>query len=566
MAAQPGLRSNLKEKATKIIDEGQIMTMHYPDGIKSVLRLLSGSKFGHRDMYDPLLMGDPGEDKSFYKPFYQASILLQARQFLTAASKADPAHSLEFTPKMEDNLRLIQALSAVRALGFIKAMLNKNRMGNETPKHSRYALNLLIGLSMFFEQTLAFEKTHPKESLPLSDKLAAQHRDLSYHLAYRVRYMADYTYGEQSGLSKLVHIYADRVELDERFWDRLRALRTEAAQLGGQAGEGYAGAEDETMDRLGVPTAATGSTEASSSLTTTPAGPYIFLTRPTGLGTPSVQEPEKTTMQKAKQRRNGMARKERERKDDDKWIDARDIPDANIIFNVRAPLHDKFDDLLSMMQDVRLDGGEGSASGAHHTHHAHHAHDDGTVFCTSPVGDDMQWHPCDAGSPSDLFEGLDLSTGSINNSVVLDGAGGDNLDIDGLYGMEGLDNDNVLADSLRAAQDADDANPQFNYSTTNVLLHPDLAADPNTASPRVPDPMPGPATADAVAADAVAADAVAAPAAAPSTPSAAPSESGSASCRPSSARSSLMLARTQSMRTLAKGKDVMKKILRRKGN
>lgn len=557
-----GLRSDLKEQASKIINDGQIMAMHYPSGLGFPLWNLSEYKFGHREMYAPLLMGDPLEDKSFYKPFYQASILLQARQFLTVASKSDHPHGLEFTPELEDNLRLMQALSAVRALGFIKAMLNKNRMSAETPKHGRHALNLLIGLSMFFEQTLAFEKTHPKESLPLSDKLAAQHRDLSYHLAYRVRYMADYTYGEQSGLSKLVHIDADGVKLDEGFWDRLRSLRTE---VGCQASEDHAGAEDEAMDRLGVPTAATGSGEASSSLTTpaaigtnpvTPASadrPFIVLTRPTGLGTPPVQAPQKTKMQKVRQKLNGIRRKERERKDDDKWIDARDIPDANIIFTVRAPLHhDKFDDLLSMMQDVRLDNGEGRAGGASHTHHAH---DDGTMFCTSPVGDDMQW-PSDVGSPSDIFDGLDLSTGSINNSVALDGTGGDNLGLDGLYSMDGLDDDNVLADSLRAAQDADDADPRFDYGTTNAVLHPDLVADPNTASPRTPGHMPGPSVTDA---------ATAAPAAGPSVSSAAPSESGSASCHPSSNQSSLLPARSQSMRRLVKGKDAVKKLFSRNG-
>ncbi|KAL1890292.1 hypothetical protein Sste5346_008294 [Sporothrix stenoceras] len=564
-----GLRSDLKERATKILESGQIMSMNYNSGLGFPLELLSEFKFGSGDVYRPLLMGDPLEDKSFYKPFYQASILLQAREFLTAAAKSGHRQGLDFTPELEDQLRLMQALSAVRAFRFIKAMLNKNRINSETPKYSRYARNLLIGLCMFFEQTLAFEKTHPKDSLPMSEKLAAQHRDLCYHLAYRVRFMADYTYGDQSGLSKLVEINAEGVNLNEGFWDRFRVLRTDASQLGGQAGQNP-DADGHAMGRVTDSAANSKIGEASRALITpdeliptstapgSPSAPYIFLTRATGLLTPTKQASaptpaapaSKTKLEKLKNKVFSK-RKERKRKDDDQWIDSRDMPDADIIFTVRAPLHhDNFDDLLGMMKDVHIhDNGEGNSSG---TRHAHHAHDDGTMFCTSPVGDDMQWQPSsDAGSPSDIFDGLVISAGSIDNSISFDdGAGDNNIDIDGLYGIDG---DNILADSLRAQQNADDADPRFDYSTTNAEVHPDLVADANTASPRTPGPMPGPVTTGTMA--------VPIPAADHSVPSAPPSESGSTSCRPSSARSSLMLARTQSTRALGK----VKKMLGRKG-
>lgn len=576
-----GLRSDLKERATEILEKGDIMAMNYNSGLGFPLELLSEYKFGNGDVYRPLLMGDPLEDKSFYKPFYQASILLQAREFLTAASKSGHRQGLDVTPELEDNLRLMQALSAVRALGFIKAMLNKNRIDFETPKFSRHSFNLLIGLCMIFEQTLAFEKTHPKESLPMSETLAAQHRELSYHLAYLVRSMADRTYGDQSGLSKLVEINAESVNLNEGFWDRLRALHTDPSQLGGQAGQaGHSpGTTGHAMDHVSGPTVDIEFGDVSKSLITpdeigttsaapsSPTAPYVFLlTRPTGLLTPANQAPApapkpaapKSKLQKAKQKLNGMMRKERKRKDDDQWIDSRDKPDADIIFTVRAPLHhDNFDGLLHLMKDVHIsDNGDGNSSGTRHAHHPHHAqqvHDDGTMFCTSPVGDDMQWHPSEPGSPSDIFGDIDLSTGSINNSVSFDDGAGDNnnVDMEGLFGMDG---DNALAESLSIAQNADNADPRFDYSTTNsVELHPDLAADVNTASPRTPGPMPGPVTAGTII--------VPIPAPAPSVSSGPPSESGSTSCRPSSARSSLMLARTQSTRALGK----VKKILGRKG-
>lgn len=578
-----GLRSDLKERATAILDKGEIMSMNYNSGLSFPLELLSEYKFGNGDVYRPLLMGDPLQDKSFYKPFYQASILLQAREFLTAASKSGHRQGLDFTPELEDNLRLMQALSAVRALGFIKAMLNKNRMDEETPKFSRHSFNLLIGLCMFFEQTLAFEKTHPKESLPMSETLAAQHRELSYHLAYLVRFMADRTYGDQSALSKLVEINAESVNLNEGFWDRLRALHTDPSQLGGQAGQAGQNPDitGHAMDHASGPTISIEFGEASKSLTTpdeitgtssaaptSPDAPYIFLTRPTGLQTPTNQAPAsarkptapKSKLHKAAQKLNGMMRKGRKRKDDDQWIDSRDKPDADIIFTVRAPLHhDNFDNLLHLMEDVHIsDNGEGNSSGTRHAHdrhphHTQHAHDDGTVFFTSPVGDDMQWHPSEPGSPSNIFDGLDLSNGSINNSVSFDDGAGDNNNVD-MEGFFGMDGDNALAESLSIAQDVDNADPRFVYSTANsVELHPDLAADNNTAPPRTPGPMPGPVTTGTII--------VPIPAPAPSVSSGPPSESGSTSCRPSSARSSLMLARTQSTRALGK----MKKMLGRKG-
>ncbi|ERS96706.1 hypothetical protein HMPREF1624_06915 [Sporothrix schenckii ATCC 58251] len=612
-----GLRSDLKEKAIEMIAGDKTMSMNYTSDHGFPLGLLSEVKFGNGDVYKPLLMGDPSEDKSLNKPFYQASILLQAHEFLTIQSNSGLPNALNFTPEVEDNLRLMQALSAARAFRFIKKILNKNRMNEETPKHSRRALNILIQLCMFFEQTLAYEKMQRKESLPLTDKLAAQHRDLSYHLAYRVRFMADYTYGEQSGLSKFVEISAESVNLKEGFWDLLQALRNDPSQFLVEPAGVHLGAEGWDMEKnLHAPTTAAGNGDASGASTApaafdtaanSPAAadrPHILVTRPTGLGTHTAQAPGPNNEQKKNLTEKLMANlgrlgpKKRKRKDDDMWVDSRDIPDADIIFHVRTPVHDdKFDDLIGLMHDVHIDAGEGSAHGhgvPHPSHHAQQVRDDGQMFCTSPVGDDLQWPPSgDARSPSDLFDGLDMSTSSVPNSFD-DGTGDNSVVLDDLYDMDG---DRVLAASLRAAQDADDAEHRFDYGTesadvamSSAAVHPDLtdaadvadAADAIAASPQTAGPIPGPvavevdASVDAGPILTTAPVAPAAPAApvapsAPSAPSAsfvssAPaSESGSVSRRPSSARSSLLLARSRSIRTLAKGKNVVKNLLGRKG-
>ncbi|KIH89319.1 hypothetical protein SPBR_06450 [Sporothrix brasiliensis 5110] len=610
--ARLGLRSDLKERAIGMIAGDKAMSMNYTSDRGFPLELLSEVKFGNGDVYKPLLMGDPSEDKSLNKPFYQASILLQAHEFLTIQSSSGLPNALNFTPEVEDNLRLMQALSAARAFRFIKKILNKNRMNDETPKRSRRALNLLIRLCMFFEQTLAYEKMQRKESLPLTDKLAAQHRDLSYHLAYRVRFMADYTYGEQSGLSKFVEISAESVNLKEGFWDLLQALRNDPSHFLMEPAGMHLGAEGWDMEKnLHAPTTAAGNGDASGALTTPAAfdtaansptaadRPHILVTRPTGLGTPAVQAPGPTNDQKMNLTEKltanlgRLGRKERKRKDDDMWVDSRDIPDADIIFRVRTPVHDdNFDDLICLMHDVHIDAGEGSAHGhgvPHPSHHAQQVRDDGQMFCTSPVGDDLQWPPSsDARSPSDFFDGLDMSTSSVHNSFD-DGTGGDDsAALDDLYDMDG---DRVLAVSFRAAQDADDAEHRFDYgtestsvATSGAAVHPDVteaadaadAADAIAASPQTAGPITGPVAVDvdaSVDAGPVLTTAPAAPAApsAPSAPSAPfvssalASESGSVSRRPSSARSSLLLARSRSIRTLAKGKSVVKKLLGRKG-
>ncbi|CAK7224779.1 hypothetical protein SBRCBS47491_005668 [Sporothrix bragantina] len=556
------LRPELKARAKDIIASGQEMSIDKP-GMLLVFQVLSEYKTARPNFYQPFHEVNAKSNKFFATPFYQASIMLQAHDFLDAYAK-EP-HLTHLGPESEDVLRLWRAVSAARALKFITAMMDKNRMPNETPPNSDHAKFLVVNLATIFEQTEAYDKTLAAGTR-MSEPLKEQQRQLNYQLAYRLRKMSDYAFGPDSGLAKNVHISKESASLDKAFWSQLGALWPHPVNEG---------AGDRVMTSSAHTTPATlvsATTSIDMNFATTPVAAQGFFSAPqisASLMPPAtVMQRRESRASLTKKKSSQKPKKERERKEDDKWDDERDAADTNTIIAVRSPIRDgePDKDLVDMIKAIEvLQIGEAISGPALDI-------DDGTMFLAGRL-DGTAWTP-DAGSPSDLFGNIytadddhitnnvdrshggvqiENEDGSITVPTVLSGSVDapdltndvDSRDFDpGLDRVDSMALDAFMADSLKQAQAQDDANPNFDYGA--------MSSVPSSSELKVPNSNPhlmaGPTSAPNTSRPTTAASAASAN-----------SDNGLTAGR---ARACGSPSRSRSVRYLGKGKEAVRNMFR----
>ncbi|CAK7236148.1 hypothetical protein SCUCBS95973_009509 [Sporothrix curviconia] len=551
-----GLSPELKTRAMDIIATDTEMSID-ESSMAHIFRVLAEYKTGYPSFYDPFLMHGPKTAKFFVTPFHQASLMLQSYDFLESRSK-DP-HYAHLSLESENNLRLWRAVKATSALKFITAMMDKNRMPRETPKLSYHARYLVVNLAIIFEQTEAYEKTMAAGTT-MSEALKEQHRHLLYHLAYRLRRMSDHAFRPESQLSKSVIIKKDMVRLDKGFWDKLEELWTTPA------------AEDEEALACSATTAPatclSAVTPIDMDFSTTAAMGHVF----------SATQPSSTLMPPAMQRLGSRSshirkkapqkpKKERERREDDKWDDERDGLDANTMVAVRCPIRDSVEEFVDLINRMHI----------HDPIPVSAPDDDGTVFLTGGMDANNMW-TTDVGSPIDFLGDIytandDYQTNDVDmrrhdsaveaeneasNSQAPDirsggvDALGSMSDLDGMVGrgidrVDSLDYEKYLAASLQQAQAEDNANPNYNYNRLSAGPSPSTLQLPATSCPT--SPLPGSSSILSTSRPATAASA-----------SSANSGNVSAARRAAQARPSGPPSRTRSV--IDKGKGVMKNIFR----
>ncbi len=311
-------------------------------------------KFGHKHGYDAFFEGSSLRHDTIFGPFYQANVLLQARD---GFQRLDDG-KFTYTEQFENDLFVIRAISAARGLQYIEHNMEKNKREVEVKRASPRARNLLVFLAHMLEQTLCFEKVLPKvgaegstvvkivQSKPthaMSDSFRAKYQELAFHLAYRTRFMANYAY-KSSGLAENVVIVKHDnkdvkggLSIGDEFWSLLHRLAQDARILDLRQAQALAAAA--------APTTMNGSSAVA---------PGLIITAPTLMPDGSVprlsNRPGLSGAQQRSRRKRGKQQNTPVRNDD------RDRADAGGLVEVRACVKDKnFEqDLAGMLKDVHI--------------------------------------------------------------------------------------------------------------------------------------------------------------------------------------------------------------------